>query len=522
MDGNGTNQLVRGALLLTLAGIISKILSAGYRIPLQNLTGDYGFYIYQQVYPILGMVLVMSLYGFPTAISQIMGTLKTERKSASLRSFYLPVFFIMLGINGVFFFFLYFNASNIASWIGDVHLKKAYQLAAFSFLFIPFTSLMRGVFQGNNQMKPTAYSQIGEQFIRVTIIIIAAYLFFIQKIEIYKIGEIAATGSIAGAVTAIFILCIFLIKTKPIAYPPHFQTPWGYYFRIIFTLGVVASLNHMTLLIIQFADVFTLIPGLLKYGLSNMEAMEAKGVFDRGQPLIQLGTVLGSSFAMALIPTISKKRLEENSNELYGYIRGALLFSFYLAAGAVIGLITIFPETNTLLFQNTKGTTTLQILAIAIFLSSISITISSILQGLGYFKRTAGFIVGAFLIKWMANHLFVPLWGINGSAVATILSLFLLCLVVLFEFKRKLPEIKMFRSIHWPAFAASSLGMIGYIMIVKYLFSYDLLSSRAGLLLYVAFIACTGALIYILLLLKCRAFTEKELSLLPFARFFIS
>src|SRR5690625_5009713 len=95
MDGNGTNQLVRGALLLTLAGIVSKILSAGYRIPLQNLTGDYGFYIYQQVYPILGMVLVLSLYGFPTAISKIMATLKTEKKSISLQRFYLPVLLIM-------------------------------------------------------------------------------------------------------------------------------------------------------------------------------------------------------------------------------------------------------------------------------------------------------------------------------------------------------------------------------------------------------------------------------------------
>src|SRR5690625_5198215 len=150
----------------------------------------------------------------------------------------------------------------------------------------------------------------------------------------------------------------------------------------------------MVLLIIQFADVFTLVPGLMKYGLSNIEAMEAKGVFDRGQPLIQFGTVLGSSFALALIPTISKKELQKEPKKLSGYIQGALLFSFYLVAGAVIGLIAIFPETNALLFQNTKGTMTLQILAIAIFLSSISITISSILQGLGYFKRTAGFIVG--------------------------------------------------------------------------------------------------------------------------------
>src|SRR5690625_6662426 len=116
----------------------------------------------------------------------------------------------------------------------------------------------------------------------------------------------------------------------------------------------------MVLLIIQFADVFTLVPGLIKHGLSNIEAMEAKGVFDRGQPLIQLGTVLGSSFALALIPTISKQRLVEDPAKFRGYIEGVFLFSFYLAAGAVIGLVMIVPETNTLLFQNTKGTMSLR------------------------------------------------------------------------------------------------------------------------------------------------------------------
>src|SRR5699024_11232669 len=67
-------------------------------------------------------------------------------------------------------------------------------------------------------------------------------------------------------------------------------------------------LNHMILLVVQLADVFTLLPGLLQYGLTRGEAMQAKGVFDRGQPLIQLGAVLGSSFALALIPNLSKNK----------------------------------------------------------------------------------------------------------------------------------------------------------------------------------------------------------------------
>lgn len=520
MIDNETNKLVKGALLLTIAGLLSKVLSASYRIPLQNLTGDFGFYIYQQVYPLLGIILILSLYGFPSAISKLSVELRASGKSTSLKQFYLPVFILMLAMNGFFFVLLYMNASSIAYLIGDAKLTRAFQLAAFTFLFIPFTSLLRGVFQGQYEMKPTAYSQVGEQLLRVCIIIIVAYLFFIQKIDVYKIGEAAALASIVGAFIAVIILLIFFIKIKPVTMQ-EYHVPWGYYIRTLFTLGIVAALNHMVLLIIQFADVFTLVPNLMQYGLSDIESMEAKGVFDRGQPLIQLGTVLGSSFALALIPAISKQHLKEDSKHTIGYIQGGLLFSFYLAAGAAIGLILIFPEVNMLLFKDLKGTSSLQILSLAILLSSVSITTSSILQGLDYFKRTAVFILCAFLIKWFANSLLVPYWGITGSAVATVLSLLILCIILLFDLSRKLPEMKLFKELNIRAFLLASMGMIAFILIMRFLIPYEDITSRITLLIYVMFIALIGAMIYLLLLLRCRAFTERELAMLPAASIFI-
>lgn len=296
--------------------------------------------------------------------------------------------------------------------------------------------------------------------------------------------------------------------------------PWNYYVRTLLSLGVIAALNHMVLLVIQFADAFTLIPGLMDYGLSKRDAMEAKGVFDRGQPLIQLGTVLGSSFALALIPTISKQKLERDPATFYQYIRGALLFSFYLAVGATIGLIMIFPDANILLFQNDKGSFNLQILVLSIFLCSMAITASSILQGLGHVKRTAGFILIALFVKWVANQLFVPLWGITGSAIATVFSLLVLYVIASFELKRKLPKLDFFARIHWFVLIRACLMMIFYILLVDSIFSYLQIVSRIALLLYVIFVAVTGGAIFILCLLRWLAFTEQELSMLPFASFF--
>lgn len=521
MDEKESNKLVRGALLLTLAGLVSKVLSAGYRIPLQNLTGDIGFYIYQQVYPLLGMALVFSLYGFPSAVARITVELKHQRKSLSVTHFAIPVFVLLFIMNGAIFIILYTNAQTLASLVGDVQLTKVYQQAAFVFLLIPFTALLRGIFQGSFTMQPIAYSQVGEQLIRVTIIIIVALLFARGKLpHIHTIGEGAVFASIAAACIAILVLLVFLYQKKPLV-KGSFIIPWKDYIRTIVVLGIVASLNHMILLIIQLADTITLIPQLQHYGLSQIEAMEAKGIFDRGQPLIQLGTVLGSSFALALVPSVTRDASQRQDRSFNDAIISAVTLSFYLAAGATLGLMMIFPETNVLLFKNLKGTGSLQILSISIILSSLAITVAAILQGLGVLVRTAWFIVLAFIVKYISNVILVPLYGITGGAIATVISLLILSMLVFYELYKKQASINFLKHIRWSTFMKACLGMGSYIILLKYIFSYITISSRISLLIYVIFMAFTGAFIYFYILIRGQAFTKKQLSMLPFSSFFL-
>lgn len=520
MDGNDTKILVKGAFLLTVAGLIGKLLSAGYRIPLQNLTGDVGFYIYQQVYPILGMVMVLALYGFPSAISKLTTEMKTSGKELSFRSFYVPVFFILFVLSTFLFLIMYVTAPYLSDWIGDMELEGVYRFAAFTFILIPFLAIGRGTFQGIGDMRPTAYSQVSEQFIRVVIIIAAAVWFSIYGEDIYMIGKAAVFAALAAGLVAFGVLSSFFIKRQPLinnTYP----VPWSFYIKSLLVFGLFFSLNHMLLLIIQFADTFTLFPGLLQYGLDRIPAMEAKGVFDRGQPFIQLGMVLGSSFSLALIPRISKRRLADDPIVFVNQIRSALSFSAYIAVGATLGLILIFPEANLLLYKNTAGTGSLQILVTAILLSSLAITGATILQGLGYMKGPALFIGCAFILKWGLNMVLVPRLGITGSAVATIFSLLILTIAIFHGLNVKLPQLAFLKKLRWRALITSGVGMTVYIIVIQFIMSWIYPETRLGMLMYVVFTVLSGGLVYLYLLLKCKAFSEEELAMLPFARVFI-
>ncbi len=63
---------MKGASILTISAIIVKLLAAVYRIPFQNLVGDKGFFIYQQVYPFIGIFIVWTSYGFAVAVSKLL------------------------------------------------------------------------------------------------------------------------------------------------------------------------------------------------------------------------------------------------------------------------------------------------------------------------------------------------------------------------------------------------------------------------------------------------------------------
>ena len=514
------NPYIKGAFLLTFAGLISKILSASYRIPLQNLTGDLGFYIYQQIYPIIGIVLILTLYGFPSAISRIVVDLEDQGNTISVKSFFLPILFILIIFSFILCTVFYFGSPFFVAYIGDINLIHIYEHVPFIFLFLPFVVILRGIYQSKGNMKPTAISQIGEQIVRVIVIIVSAYFIAYKQVDIYDIGKAGIYASIVGLGVANLILLFYLRKDKWLT-NERFSIPWRNYTYMLFTLGVIGTLNHMILLLFQFVDLFTLLPGLVEYGLQTTKAMSEKGIFDRGQPLIQLGTVIGSSFALAIIPSISKERLRQWKTSSYHHIRLTVAYSFYLAIGATIGLMIIFPETNQLLYQNTIGTFSLRILSMTIFFSTMVVTGATILQGFGYIKQTALFIILAIILKGVLNEILVPIYGISGSALATVVGMGFLFTLLYQKLRRLLPNISLKNTIHWIGVSRAILVMSIYLFIVKFISPSITEIPRSGLFLYVLFIVFSGSIIYLFTLIRNNVFTEEELAIAPFSSILI-
>lgn len=521
---NQSKALFRGAFILTIAAFITKILSAFYRIPFQNIVGDVGFYIYQQVYPFYGIAVVLSTTGFPVVISKLYAEQRLRPNQREKRQLFLFSFLFLQAVGLLCFAVLFFGSGRIALWMNDTQLSILLKTVSFVFLVFPFVSTMRGYYQGNGDMVPTALSQVGEQLTRVLTIIIAALLLTKGGYSLYLTGSGAMFGSITGSLAASIILFTFVRKRKEWKRDILLFREWRSYtnelkriFAALAFQGLAICVSGMLLIFMQMADSMNLYSLLVSTGIDPEAAKSLKGVFDRGQPLIQLGTVAATSMSLSLVPLISSSRLKGNRSDLLEKINTSMKISVVIAAGASVGLWAIIRPTNIMLFENGSGSFVLGILSFVILFNSMISTMIAIMQGLGRLIFPAVVILAAFLLKYVLNLLLIPAFGTAGAAAATIITLFLVVLALFFELKRfiSIPVFSFrFMLTVLAAAAVMALFLKGYLSALEHILAGEM-AKRWTAAFEALSSAVLGGFIFLIIIIRAKVFLDEELTLFP-------
>ena len=222
MDQQTTNQqkqMLLGTAWLTASNFISRFLGAIYIIPWYIWMGKHGAEangLFTMGYNIYAWFLLISTAGVPVAVAKQVAKYNTiEQKDHSftlIREFLK--FMLLLGV--VFAVIMYLLSPFFArvSGVGK-ELIPVMQSLSWAVLVFPAMSVIRGFFQGFNNLKPYAMSQIAEQVIRVIWMLLAT--FFIMKLG-SKDYVAAVTQSTFAAFVGMFasmaVLVYFLWKTN--------------------------------------------------------------------------------------------------------------------------------------------------------------------------------------------------------------------------------------------------------------------------------------------------------------------
>ncbi|MBR5953405.1 MAG: oligosaccharide flippase family protein, partial [Pseudobutyrivibrio sp.] len=217
---NGDASFIMQGSILAIASIVSRIVGLLYRVPLTATIGDSGNGYYAAAYEIYNIILLISSYSIPLAVSKLVSAriAKGHVKDATRVLHGALIFAFISG--GLAAGVVYFGAE----FFTGVILKKslaaiALKVLAPTLLVVAILGVFRGFFQGLGTMIPSAISQIGEQIVNAIVSVVAANALFSYGKKVGGVlGDVdeyaaafGAAGGTLGTSTGAFFALIFIL-----------------------------------------------------------------------------------------------------------------------------------------------------------------------------------------------------------------------------------------------------------------------------------------------------------------------
>lgn len=514
MSKKSTTRMLQGTWLLVMSSFIVKILSAIYRVPFQNMVGDEGFYVYQQVYPIYGLAVTLSLNGIPLFLSKLVAEERDfEKKQEKIQL----VFWLSLLLSVALFLVFFLFSVGIAKAMGDALLSPVIRVTSFSFLLTPWLAIYRGYFQGELNVTATAHSQLWEQTIRVVMILIAAYWYTQASFSLYQMGAYASTGAVVGGVAALIVLMVYRYRsqTPALLWPLKMSQKHSVeeVTKRLFTEGALIWGYSANLMFCQFIDSFSLKNGLVAHGYLDLQAKMVKGAFDRGQPFVQVGLVIALSFVTSYLPRLTKAQ-QQSSLAYQAAVRQVVKIMRVLSSAATVGLIVLLPELNRVLFGDTQETLALRLFTVIVYVLSMIQVFQMVGQSMGQTRTLAWGLVISLVLKMALSYPFVKWWGTVGASLSTVIAF----LTSLFFLRKELyPQARQSRAEVVPlviALGKMALSVIIYKKVIQVVLP-ALYVSRLTLFVVVLIGVLVGVVVFARSVWRAEIFTLEEWSLIP-------
>lgn len=523
MSGQAKTSFVKGAMILAVAGFISRFLGLFYRIILTRLIGTEGVALYQVAYPIYTFLLVTSVSGIPVALAKLVSEKIALGQKNEAHRIFLIARNLSIGIGGLFTLLLLVFAKQLIP-ILKIDPRAYYSLLAIApaIVIVSVMASYRGFFQGMQNMVPTALSQILEQIVRMTTIIGLAYFLLPYGVELAAAG--ATFSAVTGAIVGLIVMLYIYYKKKRVFfadYQTEDQTKGEKVLVVIKRIADYAIPVILAASVVQLMGlvILSLVPRrlqLIGYTVQEATALygELTGV---ALVLVQFPNVITVALQTSLIPSISEAFTLRDTQAIQNRTSTALRYALFVGLPSSVGLFTLALPLCRVIFDVPSAAIPLYYLAWGVIFISLQQTSSGILQGLGKVKLPArNLLVGAGINAALSYTLTaLPQFGIKGAAIGTVAGFATAALLNIVSLKRSLNVPLKMRTLIWkPAISAAIMGVVVW-------FSYHQLSSVLqgkipGSDVFVTFFSVAlGAVVYFMALLFTRALQERDLMMLP-------
>ena len=468
--------------------------------------------LFGMAYPLYTMILVLSTAGIPVAISKLVAEQLAENRPQQAGAIF-KVANRALVVSGLFFSTLTVRLAYMFTAVGILRDPRAllpFLATSPAVLLVAINSAGRGYFQGFQDMRPTAVSQIVEQFFRAATAVILGYLLLPYGLEFAAAG--AALGAVSGAIGAGVVLWWYrrssahgLVTAAP------WPEDWRRILKRILGLAVPVTLASLVMPIMQNLDVLVVPYRLEAAGYTVAESTALFGQLTQmAFTLVNLPVILTGALAVSLVPAISAAQTRQNRFQLDKYIHTSLRFTILLELPAAVGLYLLAEPIMGLLYGSPEAGPALAALSASCLFLGLNQTTAGILQGLGRTDLPVRSLVAGAAVKVVLTYILtgIPAFGIRGAAWATVAT-FALASFLNVHFICKQTGFTWVAGDYLPKSAAAAGGMG---LIVS--FSYRYLAMQIGYHWAVFIAIAVGIISYLILLLLFRAMKAEDLALL--------
>ncbi len=514
-------NFVQGAIILAIAGLIAKIIGAFFRIPLVSVIGTEGIGYYSMAYPVYSLLGVVATAGIPAAISKMVAEKIAVNKPLEAHNIFKVAVRALIIIGVICSMLLFALSPLIASVIKSA--PAIYSLVAISpaLFFAAVISAYRGYFQGMEQMKPTALSQIIEQLFKLLLGLSLAYVFF------QKTGkpEFGACGALLGISLSEVISCGYIIiyykiskKTVAIrALNTKEKIDYKPILNKLVKLAVPVVIGACVMPIILSLDSVIVTRVLQDIGYSQRQTAALYGVLTGVvNPLINMPAILSLALAMSLVPAISSSYIKKDFETVKAKTSLGIKLAISVGMPATMGFMVFARPIISLLYKNISsselavGVQLLQLLSLGVLCLTFVQTTTGILQGLNKPMIPVYSLCAGAVVKVVVSLIlmYIPSINIIGAAIGT-LCCFLTGAVINTVFVLKYSNLKIdfYNHILKPLCSTATMIIIAWLIYSV----FGVYSNTAGILLAVIF----GVIVYAMVLLFSRTFLREELITLP-------
>ncbi|MFK3958285.1 stage V sporulation protein B [Guptibacillus hwajinpoensis] len=425
---------LRGTLFLILAGLITKVLGFINRIVMVRVMGEEGVGLYMMAVPTLILTITLTRMGLPVAISKMVAEADAEGDRQKIKRILIVSLSITTVLSVIFTTIMVLAAPFLSKEVFTDN-RTFYPLIAIAPVvsIVALSSVLRGYFQGLQNMRPSAYSQVIEQIVRICLVAVLTGAFLPYGVEFAAAGAMISVvlGELASL---LFMFSMFKMKKRIKIRSGFFNYLKGgrETFNSLMKISLPTTGSQLIGSLSYFFEPIMVARSLAMAGVATTLATTQYGhLSGLAIPLLFLPTFITYSLQVSLVPAISEAHAQKQYKQIQHRLSQAIRLSMVAGGLSVVVTYIFAVPLMDIMYQAPHVAIYVQVMAPFFFFYYFQGPLAAALQALDLAKAAMiNSFIGAGVkltaIFFLASR---PELGIMGAALAIVIGILLVTLL---------------------------------------------------------------------------------------------